>query len=181
MKVAAWLANFAVSSVIFIVGLYFTISLCVAYFKLSGQISEGQQMYFDLQTPTWTGLLIFQAASATIIGVALVLRRKLRDLVSKLDTKHQPSSLDLDNKSRALVSGGMLVGVGFLISAALIVVGQIDFSGPCTGYRRWICEFLQYLQAIGGVYAAASIYLLLGFGVLYQVNAALKRGKKIRL
>ena len=78
MKLAKWLANFAINAVILFVGLYFVISLCVAFFKLSGQITEGQPMYFDLQTPTWGGLLMFQAACVAIIALGFFLRRKLR-------------------------------------------------------------------------------------------------------
>ena len=79
MKLAKWLANFAISAIILFVGLYFVISLCVAFFKLSGQITEGQPMYFDLQTPTWGGgLLMFQAACVAIIALGFFLRRKLR-------------------------------------------------------------------------------------------------------
>lgn len=78
MKLAKWLANFAISSVILFVGLYFVISLYVAFFKLSGQITEGQPMYFDLQTPTWAGLLMFQAGCVAIMGLGFFLRRKLR-------------------------------------------------------------------------------------------------------
>lgn len=78
MKLAKWLANFAISAVILFVGLYFVISLCVAFFKLSGQITEGQPMYFDLQTPTWGDLLMFQAACVAIITLGFFLRRKLR-------------------------------------------------------------------------------------------------------
>jgi hypothetical protein len=77
MKVAKWMANFVISSIILFVSMYFVISLCVAFFKLTGQVTEGQQMYFDLQTPTWTGLLIFQAACVAIIGLGFFLRRKL--------------------------------------------------------------------------------------------------------
>lgn len=78
MKLAKWLANFTISAVILFVGLYFVISLCVAFFKLSGQITEGQPMYFDLQTPTWAGLLMFQAGCVVIMGLGFFLRRKLR-------------------------------------------------------------------------------------------------------
>ncbi len=78
MKVAKWLANLAVSAILLVVSLYFVISLCVAFFKLTGQIIEGQPMYFDLQTPTWAGLLLFQAACVAIIGLGFFFRRKLR-------------------------------------------------------------------------------------------------------
>ena len=170
MKIAIWLANFSVSSVLLLVGLYFVISLCVAFFKLSGQITEGQQMLFDMQTPTWAGLLTFQGTSAAILGIALVLRRRLRDLAS---------NLDLGKKSRTAVSGGILVGIGFLVAAAFIVTGHIDFSGPCAGSRQWVCEFFQHLHALGGAYAVASIYLSLGLWVLYGVSSALMRGDRI--
>lgn len=78
MKLVKWLTNFAISAIILFVGLYFVISLCVAFFKLSGQITEGQPMYFDLQTPAWAGLLMFQAGCVAIMGLGFFLRRKLR-------------------------------------------------------------------------------------------------------
>lgn len=78
MRVAKWLANFAISAIILLVSLYFVISLCVAFFKLTGQITEGQEMFFDLQTPKWAGLLYFQAVCVLIIGLGFFLRRKLR-------------------------------------------------------------------------------------------------------
>lgn len=78
MRVAKWLANFAISAIILLVSFYFVISLCVAFFKLTGQITEGQEMFFDLQTPMWTGLLYFQAVCVSIIGLGFFLRRKLR-------------------------------------------------------------------------------------------------------
>ncbi len=78
MKIAKWLANFVIGAVMLFVTPYFVISLCVAFFKLTGWVTEGQPMYFDLKTPTWTGLLIFQAACAAIMGVGFFLRRRLR-------------------------------------------------------------------------------------------------------
>lgn len=82
MKVIKWLANFINSTIILVVTLYFVISLCVAVFKLSGQVTEGQRMYFDFYTPTWAGLLIFQAACMAIFAGGFFLRRKLRIALS---------------------------------------------------------------------------------------------------
>ena len=78
MKMAKWLANIMIGAIILLVTPYFVISLCVAFFKLTGWITEGQPMYFDLKTPTWAGLLIFQVACVAILGVGFFLRRKLR-------------------------------------------------------------------------------------------------------
>ena len=78
MKMAKWLANLMIGAIILLVTPYFVISLCVAFFKLTGWVTEGQPMYFDLKTPTWAGLLIFQAACVAILCVGFFLRRKLR-------------------------------------------------------------------------------------------------------
>jgi hypothetical protein len=78
MQMAKWLANVAIGFIILIATPYFVISLCVAFFKLSGQLAEGQRMYFDFYTPTWAGLLIFQAACVAIIGAGFFFRRKLK-------------------------------------------------------------------------------------------------------
>jgi uncharacterized membrane protein len=78
MNAAKWLANFTIGGIILLVSLYFVISLCVAFFKLTGQLIEGEPMYLDLQTPTWMDLLIFQAACVAILGVGFFLRRKLQ-------------------------------------------------------------------------------------------------------
>lgn len=78
----------ALGAIILFVSLYFAISLCVAFFKLSGAIIEGQPMYFELETPRWTELFMFQVACMAILSVAFFLRRKLQvcHRVSKPDT-----------------------------------------------------------------------------------------------
>jgi hypothetical protein len=78
MKVAKWLANFTIGAIVLLVSLYFVVSLCVAFFKLSGRIIDGQRMYFDMYTPTWATLLAFQAACAAILWTGFYLRRKLQ-------------------------------------------------------------------------------------------------------
>lgn len=78
MTASKWLAKLALGAVTVFVSLYFTISLCVAFFKISGRLVEGQPMYFDLQTPTWPELLMFQLACGAIMGIGLRLRRKLQ-------------------------------------------------------------------------------------------------------
>lgn len=78
MNVARKFARLAFGAIIIFVGLYFAISLGVTFFKLSGEIIEGQPMYFDLATPTWLELLTFQAACVAIMGIGFLLRRKLQ-------------------------------------------------------------------------------------------------------
>ncbi len=77
MRVLIWFARFLIGVVVLIVTLYFVISLGVTYFKLTGQIVEGKRMFFEMYTPTWAGLLTFQAISIAILTVALFLRAKL--------------------------------------------------------------------------------------------------------
>lgn len=78
MSAAKWLASLALGAVTVFASLYFSISLCVAFFKISGRLVEGQPMYFDLQTPTWPELLLFQLMCGAIMGIGLRLRRKLQ-------------------------------------------------------------------------------------------------------
>jgi len=78
MKVIRWLANAAISTIVLIVTLYLVISVCVAFFKLSGQLIEGLRMFFDLRTPAWSGLLTFQAVCGAVIALGFILRRKLQ-------------------------------------------------------------------------------------------------------
>jgi hypothetical protein len=77
VRLLTWLARFVIGTVVSIVTLYFVISLAVAYFKLTGRIVEGQRMYLDMYTPTWAGLLEFQAACVAILVVSLFLRSRL--------------------------------------------------------------------------------------------------------
>ena len=72
-----WLARFVIGVVVLIVTLYFAVSLSVTYLKLTGRIIEGQRMYLDMETPTWAGLLAFQAICVAIFAGALYLRAKL--------------------------------------------------------------------------------------------------------
>jgi len=78
MKIAKRLANLVLGAIILLVSLYFVISLCVAFFKLSGRIVENRPMYFEMPTPTWASLFIFQAACVAILAAGFFLRRKLR-------------------------------------------------------------------------------------------------------
>ncbi|MDQ3024912.1 MAG: hypothetical protein M3R58_00190 [Pseudomonadota bacterium] len=77
MKIAIWLASFVVGTVIFIVSCYFVISLVVAYLKVTGAV-EGERMFHDFRTPSWIGLLAFQAVCAAVLGVDFFLRAKLQ-------------------------------------------------------------------------------------------------------
>lgn len=79
MALIKWFANFIIGAIVLFVGLYFVISLCVAFFKITGQVAEGQSMFFDMQTPTWAGLLAFQMVSLAILGLCFFIRGKLRD------------------------------------------------------------------------------------------------------
>ena len=78
MKVAKWFADFAIGAILVVAGFYFVIALCLAFFKISGGLVEGQPMYFDLQTPTWPELIMFQLACGAILGIGFRLRRKLQ-------------------------------------------------------------------------------------------------------
>ena len=77
-KLARWLANFIIGTVMLVVSLYFAVSLAITFLKLTGRIVEGQPLYMEFMTPTWEGLLVFQAVSVAILGLGIFLRRKLR-------------------------------------------------------------------------------------------------------
>ena len=74
---ASWSARFAIGAVLLITTLLFAESLAVAYFKMTGQLKEGSPMYFELQTPTWANLLMFQAGCVLVVVAGLFLRAAL--------------------------------------------------------------------------------------------------------
>ena len=61
--------------VIALSGLYLVISLCILYFKLTGRLTDGP-MYFDIQTPAYGPLLLFQGISIAIIAACFLARAK---------------------------------------------------------------------------------------------------------
>lgn len=73
MKIIRWLVNFLAGATAIFVSLYLIISICILFFKLTGQLSDGP-MYFDMQTPIYGGLFLFQAFSIAIILVCLAVR-----------------------------------------------------------------------------------------------------------
>ncbi len=79
MNGARGFARLSLGAIILLASLYVSISLGVAFFKLSGAIVEGQPMYFELETPTWSELFVFQVVSMAILGLAAILRSRLRD------------------------------------------------------------------------------------------------------
>ena len=86
---ALWLASFAVGAVIVVVSSYLVASLVITYLKLSGQAIEGERMFHDLRTPSWTGLLAYQAASIAVLGVGFFLRARLAKL-RQIAKPHDP-------------------------------------------------------------------------------------------
>jgi hypothetical protein len=72
-----FIASLLLCAVAFLVGIYFVISLCVAVFILTGTLSIGQPMYFELATPSWRHLLLFQCACVVIIPTTFLLARML--------------------------------------------------------------------------------------------------------
>jgi len=73
MRLIKWIVNFLAATIIVFVSLYLVISVCILFFKLTGQLSEGP-MFFDMQTPTYIGLLLFQAISFVIIFACFFVR-----------------------------------------------------------------------------------------------------------
>jgi hypothetical protein len=77
MNALRWLANFLVGAFILVASLYLVISIGIAYYKLTGRITDGR-LYEDLRTPGWAGLVLFQAVCTAIIAAGFWLRRTLR-------------------------------------------------------------------------------------------------------
>ena len=73
MRLIRWLVNILAGTVAALVSFYFVISICILFFKLTGLLSDGP-MYFDLQTPSYAGLLKFQAISIGIISACFAVR-----------------------------------------------------------------------------------------------------------
>lgn len=86
MKIANGLADFTIGGIIYFSSVCLVISLVVVYFKLSGFV-EGQPMLFDLETPPWTGLLIFQSICVAFLCIGFFLRHKLHGAASKCNTE----------------------------------------------------------------------------------------------
>lgn len=82
MKVAKWIANFIISTIILLVTLYLVISICVGYLMMTNVITVGQPMYFDLQTPSWGNLLIFQSICVVILVCGFFSRHRLKSSVN---------------------------------------------------------------------------------------------------
>jgi len=62
--------------VILVVTLYFVVSLCVTVLRLSGELTDGTPMFFDLQIPSWTALFPFQIICVLILCFGFKLRGK---------------------------------------------------------------------------------------------------------
>jgi len=77
VKVIRWFINFSLAVIALITGLYFTISVAVLFFIVSGKLTVGQLMYIDLITPKISSLLVFQAICITIISTCFFIRAKI--------------------------------------------------------------------------------------------------------
>lgn len=73
MRLLRWLINFVAGTIAAIVTLFFVVSLFILFFKLTGQLTDGP-MYFEMQTPSYTGLLLFQAICIAVISACFALR-----------------------------------------------------------------------------------------------------------
>jgi hypothetical protein len=57
-----------------VVSLYFVISLCILFFMLTGQLSQGVPMLFEMRTPSYTHLFLFQIICIAIMSVCFAIR-----------------------------------------------------------------------------------------------------------
>ena len=91
MKAVRWVINFICATTIIFVGLYFVVSVAISVFILSGQLTTGQPMYSEMLTPSLVSLLMYQATSAAILIVCILIRAKVG---KKYDFKFlQPKSM----------------------------------------------------------------------------------------
>ena len=77
MKFLKVLASFLVAALMLVVGLYFAVALCIAFFLLTGRLRAGEPMYMDMGTPSWPVLLAYLLASAAVLALGFYVRRKL--------------------------------------------------------------------------------------------------------
>jgi hypothetical protein len=77
MRFLIWLAGLANGFVLLASGTYFVFWLCVAIFRLTGQLGDGP-MFHDLVMPSWPGLLLTLVISSAILGLCIHLRGKLQ-------------------------------------------------------------------------------------------------------
>ena len=73
MVLIRWFVNFISGAIAALTFFYLVISICVLGFKHTGILVDGP-MYFDLQTPTYSALLTFQAACTGILAACFTLR-----------------------------------------------------------------------------------------------------------
>jgi uncharacterized membrane protein YhdT len=73
MRFLRWLVNFLAATIVVLVSLYLVVAVCVLALKLTGQLSDGP-MYFELQTPTYQALLLFQGICIAIISLCFAVR-----------------------------------------------------------------------------------------------------------
>jgi hypothetical protein len=77
MRLIRWLVNFLAGTIVAVLSLYFVISIVVLIFRLTGRLSEGERMYLDARTPTYAGLLSFQAICFVVISACFAVRNTI--------------------------------------------------------------------------------------------------------
>jgi hypothetical protein len=75
MRIIWRILGFILSATIAFTTLYFVISLCVLLFLLTGQLTQGGVMFFEMRTPTYAKLLTFQVICTAVILACLALRK----------------------------------------------------------------------------------------------------------
>ncbi len=68
--------NFICASFIAIIGIYFTISICMILFILSGQLQVGEGFIDGDIVPSVPTILLFQVASLLAMAVLVLIRAK---------------------------------------------------------------------------------------------------------
>ncbi len=77
MKTIRWLVNVGCAITIVMVFLYFSISLAILAFIVMGDLTPGQPMYFDANTPTLWQVMAFQLICMAIMASGFFLRSKI--------------------------------------------------------------------------------------------------------
>jgi hypothetical protein len=77
MHIGKAVLNLVNTLVMVFVGFYLVVSLCILGLKLTGRLGDGP-MYFEMQTPGYAQLLLFQAASIAALCAGAYFRRLLK-------------------------------------------------------------------------------------------------------
>jgi len=77
MNIVRRIVNIFCASIIAIIGIYFTISVCILFFIFTGQLTVGYKSAGELAIPTVLHLVLFQGISFFIMAGCVLVRAKV--------------------------------------------------------------------------------------------------------